>query len=52
MELNKIPILKVIVNDDETGIDQISFVEDPAMMEQWKLFSKQTKHNFRMIKKE
>ncbi len=47
MDINKIPVLKVIVSDDDSGIDQISFVEDPAMMEQWRLFSKQNKQNFK-----
>ena len=46
MELNNLPILKIKVNDDETGIDQISFVEDPAMMEEWKLFKESKKQDF------
>lgn len=47
MDINKIPVLKVIVNEEDTGIQQISFVEDPAMMEEWKLFSK-TEQKFSM----
>jgi len=46
MDLNNIPILKIKVNDEETGIDQISFVEDPAMMEEWKLFNETKKQEF------
>lgn len=35
-----LPIIKVIINEtDETGIEQISFVENPAMKESWKLFN-------------
>ena len=46
MDLNNIPILKIRVNDEETGIEQISFVKDPAMMEEWKLFNKTKKQEF------
>lgn len=42
--MEKIPVLRVIVNmDDESGIDQISFVDNPAMKEEWKLFSEKQK---------
>lgn len=40
MNINNIPILKITLLEDD-GIEQISFVEDPAMEEQWKLFSKE-----------
>jgi hypothetical protein len=39
-----LPIIKVIINEtDETGIEQISFVDSPAMKEQWRLFSEKQK---------
>lgn len=47
MDIDNIPVLKIKVNEDDTGIQQISFVEDPAMMEEWKLFNK-TEQKFKM----
>lgn len=52
MDLNNIPVIKVIVNDEETGIEQISFVEEPAMMEEWKLFNENKKQNFSISEEE
>lgn len=40
--LENIPVIKVLIGE-ESGIDKISFVENPAMKENWKLFSETKK---------
>ena len=37
---NGLPLLKISLDDDEQGVDKISLVDEPAIGEQWLMFSK------------